>query len=287
MPEPQGMLLFFGIVAISILIEIVLRRRSGAGYDFSAMGASLFIMVGQQILNPLLTYALTGALLFAAYAVSPFQMELGNWQHWAIAFFLVEFTYYWQHRWGHTIRWMWANHAVHHSPNEIALPSAFRLGWTSLIAGTWLLLIPLSFLGVHPVMIVTLMSLNLRFQFFLHTELIGRLGPLEWIFNTPSNHRVHHSSRPEYLDKNFGGVLMIFDHLFGTYAAEVPSVDMRYGLTEPIHSKNPFVILFTEWGNLFRDVKQERTVKGVLTSAFGRPGAHQDTSTALKQIPAE
>lgn len=278
----------FLVLATALIVgEIVWRRRAGAGYDFSAFGASMFIYIGQIIINPLLNYAVMGAAMYAVHAFAPFQFDLGDWRHWVIAFFVVELAYYWQHRLSHTVRWMWATHSVHHSPNELALPSAFRLGWTGLFSGSWLIYLIPSFLGIPPLVILGLLALNLRFQFLLHTDLVGRLGPLEWIFNTPSNHRVHHSSRPEHLDKNFGGMLMIFDHVFGSYAAEDPKVAVEYGLTDPIHSRNPFVILFREWGRMLGDVRREVTLSGKLRAAFGPPGAKSEPAAAPKLLPAE
>lgn len=281
------MLPFLILASVLILVEIVFRRRSGAGYDFSAFGSSIFIYIGQVIINPLLNYAVIGAAMFAVHAFAPFQLNIGDWRHWVGAFLVVECAYYWQHRLSHTVRWAWATHSVHHSPNELALPSAFRLGWTGLISGSWLVYLVPAALGVPPLMVLGLLAINLRFQFFLHTDLIGRLGPLEWIFNTPSNHRVHHSSRPEHLDKNFGGVLMIFDHMFGSYAAEDSKVAVEYGLTDPIRSNNPFVILFREWGRLFGDVRRQPTLSGKFQAAFGRPGSIQAPARDTSMVPAE
>lgn len=287
MIDRDTLLPFLLIGAGFIIAEILVRHRSGAGYDFGAMGSSLFIMVGQQIINPLLNYAAMGAVLLGAHSLAPFSFEMGDWRYWLGAFFIVECAYYWQHRFSHTIRWAWATHAVHHSPNELALPSAFRLGWTGLVSGSWLVYVVPALMGVPPVMIIAILVVNLRFQFFLHTDLVGRLGPLEWLFNTPSNHRVHHSSQPEHLDKNFGGVLMIFDHIFGTYAPETVETPVVYGLTEPIQSNNPFVILFREWRHIFRDIRLAPTLGGRFRAAFGRPGEIEHKPASPHLLPAE
>lgn len=271
MDYTQTALVFLAVASISTLIEIIWRKKTGLSYDYLAFGSSIVILVGNG-LSKALHAGVIFYVLLTAYQLSPFHWDKNDWRLWVIAFFLMELAYYWQHRWSHTIRWMWATHAVHHSPNEFVLPAAFRLGWTNLVSGTWLVYVPVSLLGVDPLMIVLLLSINLRFQFFLHTEHIGRLGRLEWLFNSPSNHRVHHSSQKQYIDKNFGGILMIFDHLFGTYAAEKPNVPIQYGLTKPLTSNNPFFIVFHEWINLFSDVRNAPNLWVAYRSAFGRPG---------------
>lgn len=129
----------------------------------------------------------------------------------------------------------------------------------------------MALMGFHPVLIATLLAVNLRYQYFLHTEAVGKLGVLEWVFNTPSHHRVHHGSNPAYLDTNFGGVLIVFDRLFGTFVEERADELVRYGLTKPVTSNNPFVIAFHEWANLWRDLKHVRSVRGAWRVLFGRP----------------
>jgi sterol desaturase/sphingolipid hydroxylase (fatty acid hydroxylase superfamily) len=208
--------------------------------------------------------------MLSVFAFAPFQWPINDWKTWLFGFFVLEFFYYWQHRFSHTIRWFWASHAVHHSANEFALPAAVRLSWTSGITGTWVVFLPMVLLGFHPLLVLTLLSINLQYQYFIHTEAVSRLGPLEWVLNTPSHHRVHHGSNPEYLDKNYGGVLIIYDRLFGTFEAERAPV--VYGLTKPLTSNNPFVIAFHEWGNLLGDLRRARTSRAVFTALFGRPG---------------
>ena len=129
-----------------------------------------------------------------------------------------EFLYYWQHRASHRIRWMWATHRVHHSPTQFNLTAAIRLGWTGNISGNFLFFLPLVWIGFHPFAVVAMLGVNLTYQFFIHTEFAPRLGPLEFVLNTPAHHRVHHASNEPCLDKNYGGILIIFDRLFGTFA---------------------------------------------------------------------
>ncbi len=273
---------FLAVVALFATVEMIWRKRAGRNYDFRALGGTVGIAIG-GILTKGLTGAIVGAGLFAAYNITPVRFPMDDWRIWAAAFLVVEFFYYWQHRLHHTVRWFWATHAVHHSPNEMTLPAAMRLGWTSAVSGSWLFIVPPALLGFHPLMVGTLIVANLHFQYFLHTEAIGKLGPLEWIFNTPSHHRVHHGSNPQYLDKNFGGVLIIFDRLFGSFAEEKePAI---FGLTQPLRSNNPFRIAFHEWGNLISDVRKARSAREVIRALFGKPGSVKPDPQPLLALP--
>lgn len=286
----QPPLTFVLVVLLFALGEFAWRRRSGRSYDLGSLGANLGVMVGQFI-SKLLTGGVVVATMFAVFSLAPMEWAMDDWRSWVVGFFVLEFFYYWQHRFSHTIRWLWTSHAVHHSPNEFTLPAAFRLGWTSTVSGAWVVLLPMALMGFHPLLIAALMATNLRYQYFLHTEAVGKLGPLEWVFNTPSHHRVHHGSNPDYLDTNFGGVLIVFDRLFGTFAQERENEPVRYGLTKPVTSNNPFVIAFHEWGNLWRDLQRVRSARGVWRVLFGRPSdlaepdARKDPSQEAQTYP--
>jgi sterol desaturase/sphingolipid hydroxylase (fatty acid hydroxylase superfamily) len=171
------------------------------------------------------------------YRVATVPMD--RWWSWVLLFLGEEFCYYWMHRADHRIRWMWATHAVHHSSNQFVLANAYRLGWTTQISGTALFMAPLVLVGFSPAMVLSALAANLLYQFWIHTELIGRLGPLEWVLNTPRHHRVHHSRNAAYLDRNFGGVLIVFDRLLGTFAEERADLPCRYGLVQPLTTNNP------------------------------------------------
>lgn len=263
---------FLLVVALISGVEFVWRKRSGRGYDLGALGGTLGVFVGQVLTTGLTAVIVASALLWA-YSLAPAPWPLDDWRTWALGFLAVEFTYYWQHRFAHTVRWFWASHAVHHSPREMTLPAAVRLGWTSSLSGAWLFYVPVILAGLHPAAAAALLTINLRYQFFLHTEAVGKLGPLEWVFNTPSHHRVHHASNPEYLDRNFGGVLILFDRLFGTFAAERTAAPVVYGLTRPLASNNPFVIAFHEWARMGADLRRARSLRDAVRIVFGRPGA--------------
>lgn len=270
MPQVESSPIFLGLVIVIALAEYLWRRKRKLAYDGKAVLATIGVAVGQGLTKLAFSSVIVYALM-AGYSFAPWQFALEDWRTWVLGFFAVEFAYYWQHRFSHTVRWFWASHAVHHSPNQMVLPVALRLSWTSGISGVWIFLLPVALAGIHPVAIGTIMIINLRYQFFLHTEHIGRLGPLEWVFNTPSHHRVHHASNSCYLDKNFGGILIVFDRLFGTYAAERRDLKIVYGLTKPLTSNNPIVIAFHEWVNLARDVKASSGVKDVVATVLGKP----------------
>lgn len=253
-----------------IVAEAIWRRRSGRGYDPRAAAASFGVAAGNIALKPL-TGAVTAVVFLWMEQTTPLHLPLDDWRVWLAGFFAVEFVYYWFHRWSHTIRWMWAAHSVHHSANELTLAAAIRLGWTSTLSGGWLLFLPLVIVGFSPVMITILLAANLTYQFFLHTEAVETLGPLEWVLNTPAHHRLHHASNPAYLDRNFGGVLIIYDRLFGTLGELDPAEPIRYGLTKPVNSRNPITISLQEWRQMLTDIVRAPTWRARASAAFGRP----------------
>lgn len=256
---------------VLIIAEAWWRRRvARRGYDGGEARASLAIALGNVFTGALGAAAL-GGLFAAAARITPLHWPLRDARTWVAGFVAVEFAYYWFHRASHGVRWMWANHAVHHSPEEMTLLSSIRLGWTNLFSFGWLFFLPLVLLGFDPRLVFGLLAIDLHYQFFLHTEAIGTLGPLERILNTPSHHRVHHASNMEYLDCNFGGVVIVFDRLFGTFRGERADVAIRYGLAHPIGSRNPFAVCFGEWQRLFAAMKAAAGPRAALRIAFGRP----------------
>lgn len=256
---------------VAILVEWAWRSRvARRGYDVAASAASLAVWLGGFVMKPVALLVIAPA--FEALAsIAPWQFSTGDWRAWVAGFFAVEFAYYWYHRWSHTINWLWATHATHHSANEMTLPAAIRLGWTGPLSGGWLTYAPLILLGFPPTMVATLLAANLLYQFWLHTEAIGKLGPLEWVLNTPSHHRAHHASNEAYLDCNFGGVLILFDRLFGTFVAEPDEQGLSYGLTKPIRSNNPATIALRQWLILFGAMRRAHSLRHALAIAAARP----------------
>jgi len=203
-----GRLWFLPFMAGSIGLEIgwyLLARRQS--YPWREVLASLGVFVLRfpaRLLRPFIVLPLAYLVWNYRIATVPLNTAWGL----GLLFLGVEFAYYWMHRCAHEVRWLWASYVVHHTPEHIHLASAFRLGATELLSGNWLFYFPLYLLGFNPLAVSGMLSVNLLYQFWLHTEMIGRLGPLEWVLNTPSHHRVHHASNPEYLDRNYGGIVI-------------------------------------------------------------------------------
>ncbi|MBW4619064.1 MAG: sterol desaturase family protein [Cyanosarcina radialis HA8281-LM2] len=261
----------YGIALAIALLEAMLIQRTGqSSFSWKESLTSLGIAIGHRISN-----AIFGAISIASFSLAwehrLFTIHLDRW--WAIfwLFLGIEFFYYWHHRAAHEIRWLWATHAVHHSPRHLNLSAAYRLGWTGWLSGNFLFFMPLCWLGFHPIAVAMGLALNLMYQFWIHTELIGKLGWLECLLNTPSHHRVHHAANPEYIDRNYGGVLIIFDRLFGTFTEERSDGRIIYGLTHSLRSHNPLTVVFYEWGRLFRDLIAAKTWRDRLRAIFGRP----------------
>jgi sterol desaturase/sphingolipid hydroxylase (fatty acid hydroxylase superfamily) len=199
----------------------------------------------------LLTGLLIAKLYLAIFGWKLFDIEMGPLSFIALMV-AQDFCYYWFHRASHRVRWMWAAHVVHHSSENMNFSTAFRQSLMYPFAGMWVFWLPLVVIGFDPNWVVFVVLLNLGLQFFVHTQAIKSLGPLEWVFNTPSHHRVHHGRNPQYIDKNYAGVLIIWDKLFGTFEPEVETV--IYGITKPVNSFNPLKVTFSEWRDMFAEV---------------------------------
>lgn len=248
-------------------------RRFGVGRDYNvrAAAASIGVAAGQFVLKPLMGAVLTG-IFTGLHALAPIKLQIDDVRVWVAAFVLVEFTYYWFHRLSHTVNWLWATHAVHHSANEMTLPAAVRLGWTGPLSGGWLFFVPLVVAGFPPIMVLGLLGASLIYQFGLHTEAIGKLwGPIEFVLNTPSHHRTHHASDVAYLDCNFGGVLILFDRLFGSFQEEPEDRKLTYGLTTPVTSHNPIMIALHQWMIMARAWAGSSDWHTRLRILFGKP----------------
>jgi sterol desaturase/sphingolipid hydroxylase (fatty acid hydroxylase superfamily) len=212
------------------------------------------------------------------YSLRLFDIPANTVWGFGLLFLAEEFAYYWLHRCGHEIRWLWASHSVHHSPTTITFSGAYRLSITGPITGLFLFFVPLFILGFSPIAVAGMFGFNLVYQFWLHTDYIPKLGWFEYIFNTPSHHRVHHATNPAYIDRNYGGVLIIYDRLFGTFAAENSAEPITYGLLHKEPTLNPLKLFFQEWAALFRDVAGATSWRDRFFLAFGRPGWQPQTS---------
>lgn len=190
-----------------------------------------------------------------------------------LLFLLQDFLYYWFHRASHQIRWLWASHVVHHSSRLMNFSTAFRQSLMYPISGMWLFWTPLVLIGFDVQLVLAVVAINLAFQFFVHTRWGANWGILGLVLNTPAWHRVHHACNPLYIDKNYAGVLIVWDRLFGTFQPEVAAVPCEYGITDDFESVNPLTITFYEWRRMWHELRQPQLSgsKTKLQILFGRP----------------
>lgn len=247
-------------------IEIVLDLVTSKERRWKDTMANLAIFVAHQVIEKTAFASLGFIALLPVYYLTPLAIPMTGWT-WLLAVLVADFTYYWMHRLEHEHRILWASHSVHHSSNDYNLTVGLRL---SVVEGffEWAFLIPMILIGFNPFQAIVGLVLVAQYQHWVHTERVKKLGWLDEVFNTPSVHRVHHGSNRQYLDKNYGGILMVWDKLFGTFARE--EVKVIYGLTRDIKTNNPIKIIFIEFGNIWQDVKKCRTMGDRLRIIFGR-----------------
>jgi sterol desaturase/sphingolipid hydroxylase (fatty acid hydroxylase superfamily) len=233
-------------------------------------------------------WALVIGLYWGVYQYRLFDLPT-TWWTIALLFVAQDFFYYFFHRAHHRVRWMWASHVTHHSSPRLNLSTAFRQSLTYPVSGMWVFWLPLAWLGFSPPHIVTVVAINLGFQFFVHTEAVGKMGWLEKVFNTPSHHRVHHARNAKYIDRNYAGVLIVWDKLFGSFVEEDPAVPCEYGIVKPIASHNPITLTFHEWRDMFRDAARPQPLRSRLGQLFGPPerALAQRTAPEPETAPAD
>lgn len=255
---------FFSLIVLETAWDIYTKRRT----KYKETIANFFI----AFISALLERTLYGAIFIICLTITesliPYKIPL-TWWSWALALLAADLTYYWMHRFEHEIRILWANHIVHHSSPEYNLTTSLRLAWVDSLV-EWIFLVPMIVIGFDVTQTIVAFLFIVVYQTWIHTEKIGKLKGLDKIFNTPSVHRVHHGSNRKYLDKNYGGVLMIWDHLFGTYQAEEEKV--KYGVTIPLNSSNPLTINFKEYWLIAKDVRSSKSINDAFGYIFGRPG---------------
>lgn len=211
-----------------------------------------------------------------------------RWWTWLLLLVADDLCYYMYHAASHKVRLFWASHENHHSSEYYNLSTALRQSWTKQVVTPWFWM-PLALLGFPPWTIVTQQAISLIYQYWIHTEAIGTLGPLEWVLNTPSHHRVHHATNPQYIDRNHAGVFIVWDRLFGTFEPERERP--VYGLTKNIHTFNPLRIATHEYVAIARDVRQARSLREVIGYVLGPPGwmpaDRRLVSQASPSVPAQ
>ncbi len=235
------------------------------------------------------TFTSTAAIYFVALAGLNFfsQFSLGQIQTniWSLilAIAIADFIYYWEHRAEHRIRFFWVYHSVHHSSTDYNYTVASRLSWVETFV-LWIFYIPMTLLGFNPMLILIAVQISAAYQTWIHTQKIGSLGILAKIVNTPALHRVHHASNPSYIDKNFGGILMIWDRLFGTYRSETEQP--KYGLTENIKTNNPIKINAIEYQRIVYYMVRAKSWQDLGNAIFGSPQSKPNLSLKRFRLPA-
>ncbi len=240
---------FFALIALELLAARLLQRDV---YRLADSLSDLGCGIVDQLLGVFMKAAVLAGYLWL-FERRLFELPGQSAWVWLGCFLGVDFLYYWFHRKSHEVGFLWAAHVVHHQSEEYNLTVALRQGaiqgWFS-----WVFYLPLALLGFPPLVFLACSSANTLYQFWIHTRLIGRLGPFEWLFNTPSHHRVHHGRNPEYIDRNHAGVLIVWDKLFGTFAPE--REEPVYGITTPLRSWNPVWANLSQWAALLREARR-------------------------------
>jgi sterol desaturase/sphingolipid hydroxylase (fatty acid hydroxylase superfamily) len=261
-----------------IVIELISYRLADddeglIGYETRDTRTSLTLGAGSVVINAFWKLGML-VIYTAFYELTPLRMPADKWWTYVLLFFADDFAFYWFHRVHHEVRVLWASHVVHHSSQHYNLSTALRQSWTVPITATpfW---IPLALVGFAPWMILMQKAINLIYQFWLHTERIDKLpAPIEFIFNTPSHHRVHHGANDVYLDRNYAGILIIWDRLFGSFQGE--NENPRYGLTRNVGTFRVVRVAFDEFAALARDVQGAKSWGDRLRYMLGHPGWSPD-----------
>ena len=279
LPPPMRDPVLFAVpfFLLFLTIEWTAARRLEHGQDRPARGsyraadARASILMGLGSVATMAFWKFLGLLGYSAlYAyVAPWHLSARHWSTWVIAIVGVDVLFYAYHRIAHRVRLIWATHQAHHSSRYFNFATALRQKWNN--SGELIMWIPLPLLGIPPWMVFTSFSINLVYQFWIHTEHIGTLPrPIEFLFNTPSHHRVHHGMDQLYLDRNYGGILIIWDRIFGTFQPEV--FRPHYGLTKPVNTDNIWKLETREYVAIAHDVRSADTWRDKLGYIFGPPG---------------
>lgn len=255
--------------ALLIAIETYFAVRKEENYDRKDVWTNIILGFG-SVAWGILFGLFTGFFYNSLYELAPYKMPLDTWWAWTILLFADDFAYYWFHRISHEVRFFWNFHVVHHSSNQYNLSVAVRQSWFSGIAH-WVFYLPIALLGFPLWAFTAMHGFNLIYQFWIHTKVIKKMPAwFEYIFNTPSHHRVHHGVNNPYLDKNYGGIFIFFDRIFGSFVEETEEV--RYGIIKPIEGYNWLWINSHAWAEMFEAMKTKKTLTGKLRCIFGAPG---------------
>jgi len=274
--------------AVLVIAEMILGRITGrARFDFKDSFASLTMGLGSVIVGAACAFVFAAVLkLFQPFAVAQIAWSVPAV---AICFVLNDLRYYWWHRASHRVRWLWADHVNHHSSQHYNLTTALRQPWGGVLVLPGLLFMaPLIVIGFPPAMIAFVQGLNLVYQFWIHTETVGRFPRwFEAVMNTPSHHRVHHATNPRYLDANYAGVFIVWDRMFASFVEEKKDDPPRYGIVGNIASFNPLKVAFHGWVSLLHDLVRARSPREFALYLLAPPGwspdGSRDTTDAIKK----
>jgi sterol desaturase/sphingolipid hydroxylase (fatty acid hydroxylase superfamily) len=272
-PNPAAGIVFPILLATTLLEMLALLRREKT-YPWKNAGVSLAMAAGHFIAQAAAYGLIFGIIAGSVYKarLTTIPVSFAHWGSLVVLFLLVDLAFYIEHRASHRIQLLWASHSVHHSSEKMLVATAYRLSWTPVLSGVFLFYLPIVWIGYDPVWVYGMVSASLSYQFFVHTELVPRIGWLEWVINTPSAHRVHHACNPEYIDKNYGGVLLVWDRLFGSYQAERSDIPIRYGLVHPRSApNNPIVIAYQGLWETLKAALRSGTTRERLARVWGPP----------------
>lgn len=275
---------FILLILLELFLTFKMHRDS---YELKDSASSISLGLGNVFIG-LIAKVITLASFMLMYEFRLFDISI-TWWSYILLLFAEDFSYYWMHRVSHRSRIFWASHMVHHSSQRYNLSTALRQTWTGPFY-TFVFWLWLPLLGFHPLMVMMQMSISLIYQFWIHTEIIGRMPNwFEFIFNTPSHHRVHHATNPQYLDRNHAGIFIIWDRLFGSFETENDNEAPVYGLTHNIESFNPVRIAFFEWKAMFRQASSKGlTIKERIGYLIHPPGwMHDGTGILAEDIRKE
>ncbi|WP_296582720.1 sterol desaturase family protein [Xanthobacter sp.] len=268
-PHPAA----FALIALVLMLaEFLFHKVSHLdSYDAGETAASLVIAVGHKVVDALTVGIVAAPVIFVS-GHRLFDIPMSGAAAWIALFLGVELSYYIHHFAMHKVRWLWATHAVHHSPTRLNLSAAVRLGWGGHLTGGFVFYLPLVLIGFPPLAVFGMLGASLVYQFFLHLAAPPHLGPLEWVLNTPRHHQVHHAANSAVLDRNFGGVLIIFDRVFGTFAEAPKGEPLVFGVAGVESSLNPIRIVSNTWVDMYRQWGVSRGFRARLRLLFGPPG---------------
>ncbi len=263
---------FFVLIFIELIYGLVAGKNNYRLNDsFTSISLGL---ISRYI--PLLGLGLQGAAF--AYVAQYYNLKLFSssslWV-WIFAFFLYDFCYYWMHRLHHEVKVLWATHVVHHHGEEFNLSTALRQTSTGFL-WKWIFYLPIFIVGIPPEVFVTVAGINLVYQFWVHTEHIPKLGWYEYVFVSPSNHRIHHAQNKHYVDANYGGVFIFWDRFFGTYKEELDELKPIYGTAKPLRSWNPFKANLDIFAEMIKDSTRTKSIKNKIKVWFSRPNWRPD-----------